>query len=355
MASGIGTAVRSHVRAMRHAGIPLRLYPFVFSPGQARVNFAMTPEERHFDVSIAYANSDATERFLAMFGSRFTASLYRIGVWVWELPAAPPASLEHAKAYDEIWVPSTFNKRAFSAITRTPVHHVPYAVGLPPAEGGSFRGRLGIPEGDFVFLYMFDASSYVERKNPHALLEAFAREFAADDRAHLVLKISYLDPRNPFAHELARARQAAPRIRVMEEVLRESELASLLSSADCYVSPHRSEGFGFTLAEAMLLGRPVIATDYGSTRDFLDEETGFPVPYHLLEIERDIGAFYPRGAVWADIDVGALARTMRLVRDNPSEARRRALAARERVEAQYSEEAIGRRIAARLAASRRRS
>jgi glycosyltransferase involved in cell wall biosynthesis len=347
-ASGLGTAVRGHLRAMKAAGIPARVFPLVFSSQQDSVPFEQAADDAFHDVSLFYATADATDFLLANYGRDLKRSKYRIGVWVWELAAAHPGHFERARIFDEIWVPSTFNQRAFSAITRSPVQLVPYVV--EPAEGaGDFRGRLGIAPDAFVYLYMLDASSYVTRKNPQALLEAFSREFAGDRTATLVLKVSNLDRESAFARELAAAERKIPNLRCIRETLDEAEVASLLRMCDCYVSPHRSEGFGLTVAEAMALAKPVVATDYGSTCDFLDAEVAYPVPYRLVEIEADLGPYFA-GAVWADVDPGALAREMRRVRAEPAMAHAKAEKARSRIAERYSLAAITRVIASRLSA-----
>lgn len=351
VASGLGTAVRGHLRAMWSAGLRTRVFPFVITSAQGLVEFDVPGETGFFDVSIVYVNAEGTDFAFSRFGDKLQRSRYRIGVWVWELAAANPGHLVHGGRYDEVWVPSSFNRRAFSAGMKTPVYAVPYVVEAPDALAGGFRQRLGVSGNAFVFLYMFDAFSFVQRKNPHALLRAFAREFGDDHSAVLVLKVAYSENANPaFARELEQAEREMPNLRVLREVLDQGALLALFDAADCYVSPHRSEGFGLTLAEAMALGKPVVATDYGSSRDFATLATSFPVSYRLVEIEQDLGPYF-RGAVWAEPDEADLARQMRRVREDPDEAKRRARAGREFVRNAYSISAIGERIRARIAAA----
>lgn len=347
-ASGLGTAVRGHLRAMWQAGVRTRVFPLVFSTRQATVPFAYPESGEFHEVSLFYATADATDFLLANFGRELKRSRYKIGIWVWELAAAHPGHFERAKLYDEIWVPSSFNQRAFGAITRSPVTLIPYVV-EPPVGGADFRGRLGIPSDAFVFFYMFDASSYVVRKNPEALLEAFSREFAGDSTAFLVLKVSNLDAESVFARDLAAAEGKLPNLRCIRHTLTEEDVASLLGACDCYVSPHRSEGFGLTVAEAMALGKPAIATDYGSTCDFVDADVACPVPYHLVEIESTLGPYFA-GAVWAEVNAGDLGKEMRGVRADPGTARAKAGKARVRIAERYSLAAISRAISSRLAA-----
>ncbi len=340
VASGLGTAVRGHLRAMWQAGLRTRVFPFRLSWRQGAQPFDWPSESATFDTSIVYANPDATDFVESTFGREIRRSSRRIGVWVWELPAAHKEHAAWTKRYDEIWVPSQFNRRAFQAVTKTPVHVVPYVVEPAAPSGTDHRARLSLPRESFVFLYVLDASSYMERKNPQALLRAYMESFPDDGRTSLVIKASQLRPESEFAVEFDRASVQRSDLRLISETFEEAELSALMMAGDCYVSPHRSEGFGFTLAEAMSLGKPVVATDYGSTRDFLDAETGFPVPYALLEVGQDLGP-YPGGAVWADIDVTELGREMRRVREASEERACRAAAGTARVATQFSRERIG--------------
>lgn len=79
------------------------------------------------------------------------------------------------------------------------------------------------------------------------------------------------------------------------------ELSALLDLADIYASSHSSEGFGLTIAEALARRKRVVATDYGGSRDFLNDETGFPVRYRETRLAADEGA-YARGTVWGTVD-----------------------------------------------------
>ena len=136
---------------------------------------------------------------------------------------------------------------------------------------------------------------------------------------------------------------------VLRQTMRPHELAGLIRASDCYVSPHRTEGFGLTVAEAMALGVPVIATDYGGTADFVTEEIGFPLRYRLVEVDRDHGP-YAKGAIWPDPSREHLQELLRSVVANPARGGGKRARARARMLEGYSAAAVGRRIGERLAA-----
>src|SRR6185295_7957802 len=94
---------------------------------------------------------------------------------------------------------------------------------------------------------------------------------------------------------------------------------SMLDASDCYVSLHRSEGFGLTVAEAMALGKPVISTAYSSTLEFANDSNSFLVPARLTEVG-DHAPPYPPHSRWADPDVAAAARQMARVYADPGAA-----------------------------------
>ena len=100
------------------------------------------------------------------------------------------------------------------------------------------------------------------------------------------------------------------------------EKNALLAACDCYVSLHRAEGLGLTLAEAMALGKPAIATGYSGNRHFMTDENSFLVEYTLSSASGDCGP-YPTGSRWADPNLTHAASLMRAVYEHPEEAARR--------------------------------
>jgi glycosyltransferase involved in cell wall biosynthesis len=134
---------------------------------------------------------------------------------------------------------------------------------------------------------------------------------------------------------------------VLDGYLDKDEIHGLMALADCYVSLHRSEGFGLTLAEAMRLGKPGIATDYSGTTDFLDAGNGLPVRYRLVEIADDAGP-YARGQRWAEPDEEHAAELMRWAVANPEALRRLGRRAGEEMAAEHGVAAVARVLRRRL-------
>lgn len=88
------------------------------------------------------------------------------------------------------------------------------------------------------------------------------------------------------------------------------QLLDLYRCIDVYVSLHRSEGFGRNIAEAMLLGKPVIVTAHSGNMDFTLHDNTALVPARLRMVRE---GEYPFGAgqLWADPDVDIAAELMR--------------------------------------------
>jgi glycosyltransferase involved in cell wall biosynthesis len=358
--SGLGTAARGYVAAFHDVGIATRLIPLDKLFGhQALVQHNLVSTLQDFPITMVHGNADLTPFLFDRYGNDLARARYRIGLWVWELPAARQEWVEAAKKYDEIWVPSTFNQTAFKAITTVPVTVVPYTLPeLPPlgeADRAATRASLEIPGNAFVFLYMFDTFSFVDRKNPQCLLDAFEAEFGRDPDVILLLKISYFDnlhtaysaENQALLLKLEDIVARMPNVRIMTEILPQADVYRLINAVDCYVSPHRSEGFGLTVAEAMHYGRAVIATDFGGTTDFVREGVAFPLQYALQELSADRGP-YAKGNVWADPSVTHLRELMRMVASNPALCAEVGAAASAAVKDQFSKEAVGRLARRRL-------
>jgi hypothetical protein len=206
-----------------------------------------------------------------------------------------------------------------------------------------------------VYLFIFDFASYFERKNPLAAIEAFTRASSPDDDVRLVIKCvnEHLDPDG-----LARMRSAAgERVSIYCGYWSSDEMRDLMAACDAYVSLHRSEGLGYTIADAMGVEKPVIATGWSGNMDFMSVGNSFPVAYDLVTLKADVGP-YAAGSTWAEPSVDDAARLMRLVRDDRALARGRATAARRDIERHFSEATRGQVMQQRLsqaaAALRRR-
>ncbi|RAS68019.1 glycosyl transferase family 1 [Lentzea atacamensis] len=272
-----------------------------------------------FPVSLITVNGDFTAALLAAHPD-VGHDRYRIGLWAWELEDFP-ASMHHGFAHvDEIWTVSEFSRRAIAEHSPVPVHTVP----VPVPDPGEPRRELG---DRTRFFFAFDYNSTAGRKNPYGLVTAFQIAFEGRDDVELVIK-STNSHSNVSAAERLRLQVAGDeRITLVERYLTVEELTDLYATSHAYVSLHRGEGFGLTVAEAMIRAIPVISTNYSGTAEFVTEETGWLVPHTITNIGPG-WAPYPADCHWADPDLDAAARAMREVADNPEEARLRGAAAR---------------------------
>ena len=345
---GLGSAARGYLAAMREAGIPLSVIPVneMFVHHASATNAERGERPQH-PISVVLANADSVRRFLYFRSRSFTQSRYKIALWVWELPALRDEWWSEIQHFEEIWVPSTYCQRAVQAMTKKPVRVVPYVVSPFQGQSRSYREKLNIEASAFVFLFIFDAASFETRKNPRSLVNAFKSAFPHDVGVYLVLKVSNLHRNSEFSNYLDELVRHDPRFIVLRETLDAAEISGLMCACNCYVSPHRSEGFGLTVAEAMFHGIPVIATDYSGTVDFVSEEVGFPLAYRLIEVERGDGP-YPKGAIWSEPSSEHLKELLGLVVADPQAAAAKGRLARVRILNDYSAAAVGRLIEQRL-------
>jgi glycosyltransferase involved in cell wall biosynthesis len=250
-----------------------------------------------------------------------------IGYWAWELPVVPPDWRVGAHFVHEVWAPSRFTAAALGTLLPGRVRVVPHPVAAaPPVPAPLDRSAFGLPDDAVVVLVSFNLASSFARKNPLGAIAAFRAAFG--DRSDRILLLKVGHPGH-FPADFAQLRQAvgdAANIRLDTAELPRADRHALTRAADIVLSLHRSEGFGLVPAEAMLLGRPVIATAWSGNMDFMDETSAALVDYCLIPARDPRGVFEADGAEWADPVLGdAIAQLRRLADD--AEARR-ALGAR---------------------------
>ena len=272
-------------------------------------------------------------------------NIYRIAYWNWELETVPKEWIEVAELVQEIWSPTEFVAQAMRSSMRRPVYRMLPGVEVGPIEPVA-RASLNIPDDHLVFLFMFDLHSQIHRKNPVGVFRAFQKAFRSNDKATLIIKTSGGDIHSADLAEISEAIRG-PNVILLHELFSRARAYGLIAMADCFVSLHRSEGFGLGLAEAMLMGKPVIATGYSGNLDFMTRDNSLLVDYELTEITED-RPIYTRGNFWAEPSVEHAAALMRDVYERPEQARARALRAQPEVQSLLSLEAAGQRMRSRL-------
>ncbi|MGI9145258.1 MAG: methyltransferase domain-containing protein [Chloroflexota bacterium] len=348
--TGIGAVARGFARALRGMGVPLGLRDLAqLSPNRSQdATLGRIDGATPFGINIVCVNADQHFVVKEHVGEKFFKDHYNIGVWFWELPTFPGAWKDRFGEYDEIWAPSAFIANTLAPVSPIPIVRVaPVLTNSHQGSREAGRTHLGVGPETFVFLFIFDFASYFQRKNPLGTIQAFKNAFAPEADVRLVIKCvnEHLDP-DAFMSMQALAGQHP--VSVHTGYWSHAEMSDLMMACDAYVSLHHSEGLGLTMADAMALGKPVIATAWSGNADFMNAGNSFPVPYQLVELTGDAGP-YRAGSVWAEPALDEAVRLMRLVHDDRELASARGRVAKRDLEEHYSEQAVGEVLQQRLA------
>jgi glycosyltransferase involved in cell wall biosynthesis len=316
-ASGLGEGARLMLRTLDHLGVPH--WPVdVGDRLPAATHDLAAPVSQSVPAAaplLLYVNPPLLPLALLRLPRHLSRGRRVIGDWSWELPVVPPDWRIGARFVHEVWVPSPFVAAAVEPLVPGRVRVVPRTMAVvPPAPSALDRAAFGLPEDAVVVLVAFNLASSFERKNPLGAIAAFRAAFGARPDRLLLLKIG-----NPgqFPDDFARiaaAAAAAANVRLETRTLPAADLHALMAACDIVLSLHRSEGFGLVPAEAMLLGKPVIATGWSGNMAFMDASSAALVTYRLVPAEDPREVYH--GACWAEPDqADAVAHLRRLADD----------------------------------------
>jgi glycosyltransferase involved in cell wall biosynthesis len=316
---GMGEHIRCAFRAFRRVGSPPRIVDiYGLNEPEAtaleEIGPALTRDLGR--VNLFHINGDEVDQALRHVPLRKSA--YNVIYPAWELSRYPPDWAAHLEHFDEVWAPSRFIRDSIAPSVRRPVIHMPLACEVTLS---SFLGRryFGIPETAYVFLFFLDFRSYASRKNPEAVVECFQRlvdkrPFA---RTSLVIKVNGAERAAEHLTRLADiVSDTGGRALLIKGTMTDNQIKNLVRCCDCFVSLHRSEGFGRGLSEAMYLGKPVVATAYSGNLDFTSQDNSLLVPCRIVGVPEGSYPFW-RGQVWADPDLDAATRHMIRLVDEP--------------------------------------
>jgi len=356
---GRGEDIRSSLRCFQEAGVDAVVHELSALRDPADSDFdqdvashlvrSLSP-----NINIFFLNGDEINRYLEQLKRHLPPGAYNIICPQWELGIYPrewSAQLDH---FDEVWAPSRFVFECLRQSTSKPVSHLPLSVQVGLT---SFLGRryFRLPESAYLFLFCFDFRSFIDRKNPLAVVKAFERvcDARGGENISLVIKLHGAESSakgktiaEPF---FARINQSTARdkIIVIDSVLTDNEIKNLIRCCDCFVSLHRSEGFGRGIAEAMFLGKPVVATGYSGNLDFMNDGNSCLVRYKLVDVGKDCYPFW-ENQVWAEPDIDhAVSHMLKLV-DDRDYGRALGKTASRFIRTHFSGRAIGLRYQRRL-------
>lgn len=316
---GIGEDVRTAAFSMKAAGIPFSVYNI--DPGKEVSQEddsvdAMVSRTLPYSINLMCTTGFETARLAATEGAHLFANRRIIGYWPWELAEWPKEWYHAYDLVDEIWASSRYVYHAYVKTSPKLVRHMAMAV-VADASAGLERRDFGLASGSFLFVFSFDMLSSLARKNPQACLRAFKMAFPkGNERVGLVIKVMHIASGNPAWHEFILEAQTDPRVTIIGGTLSRGATLDLVRACDCYVSLHRAEGFGRGIAEAMMLGKPVIVTGYSGNLDYTTPGNSALIDYKLLSVSPEDYVFAD-GQVWADPDLSHAAWWMhRLVEDD---------------------------------------
>jgi glycosyltransferase involved in cell wall biosynthesis len=351
--SGLGTGARRSIDALNRSQCKFRTLQFAYdNPSR----MSGTRDRRSYRgenprAVLWHFNGEYLQDCMGMLDV-FTEGRYNIGYFFWETEVMPKAHQLSLEMVDEIWAPSEFVAKCYS-VAKIPVVNVGTSVQI--SENGNFLGRsyFGF-EDEFIFMFSFDGHSVIHRKNPAAVVRAFLKAFAdKTERVRLIVKSQNLleaiwgrvNGRNEELFELCTKDN---RIEIIDRTMPLSEYHSLKEACDCYISLHRSEGFGYGPAEAMALGKPVIMTNYSANTEFATSENCLLVDAKLVPMRDGEYLYWLPEMVWAEADIDQAAAHMRRVFEDRGFAAQMGQRAKESITRDFGPDAMARRYAKRL-------
>lgn len=354
--SGLGLNARHSLSALREHGVHACEGPFFPAKGGWNRDLGLVDDHVHSlkdHVVLLHIPMDSVVPTLSAQPSLLTSSKL-VGFYMWETEMIPLLLRRALDVVDEVWTASEFVASAFRSWTNTPVQVVGHAVSVSDVELLK-REEFGLADNEFVVHFAFDANSTVARKNPGAAIRSFQHAFPGDITAKFLLKVrnwsqveGLAASGEAHAQELLSLLAKDPRIKLVTGEKTHAQALGLIAMSDCYISLHRSEGFGYGIAEAMALEVPVIATAYSGSMDLTTHECAWLVPYSKIDVLPGEYFYWEEGMFWADADIDAAAEALREIRSRGQLVELRVQAARIRVSELTSLERLGDRYVSAL-------
>ena len=344
---GLGEASRLYLEALMSHSLPVSTVP-EYSIDQRQMAQPVEVRHNHFlyDVNLFCLTIPHIPIFIYERGWKNFKKKYNIAIWYWETDVLNETEKAVLPYLDEIWAPSTYIYDNLRSQVSIPVHHIPNPLKKPIEKKTLTKSYFNLKE-HYTFLFCFDFFSIVGRKNPLAVIRAFQKAFPLETDVQLILKSTNAHKHESQWKDFLQLIENDPRIQWMDGYLSCEERHGLMNVSDCYVSLHRSEGLGLTMAESMLLGKPVIATGFSGNVDFMNSDNSYLCEYEVINIGYGHEPYPPIGK-WAQVNLEQAASYMRHVYHNRSEAQEKGRKARQDLLENFSCHKVGEQVSHRL-------
>ena len=308
--SGIGQYAAVIERVAEASGRVVHRFPF---DGNGEFN-CVTREL--CDDTVAIVSPGQLPFAQLMHPRAFLSRHRRAAIIFWDVDKVPKRMGVGFKLLDELWAPSSSGATVLAEQFDIPVRVFPTPIlSLAGGSRGSLRRAIGIKD-EFLIAYQFDMGSSAMRKNPWDAVSSYRQAFPNEnDGAHLLLKCSRGVEASADYKRLQELCDSRRDITLANEYWDDDLVASMYLDIDCYLSTHRSEGYGLTVAQALAADKYVIATGYGATTDFMPSCFTDLIPYKLVKVGKN--PIYPHDAKWAEPNVEATADLLRRAFDDP--------------------------------------
>jgi hypothetical protein len=299
---GVGEQLRSLLRMAQINGYEINIIDCYrdgdkYLNNDVEFNSYISAEYKH-KIRIYSATHNHIAALLWEKGFKFFDGAINIFHFAWEFSSIKEDLRPILSLSNSIWGISHFTASAFENQYDIPVEVMSNAVEVIVSNKYK-RVYFGLPEDKFLFSTSFDLNSFMTRKNPMLVVESFGEAFSNNDNVGLVVKVSNSDKSNRYWNNFLMEISGMKNLYILDSNMKKEEVHTLFNLCDSYISLHRSEGFGYGIAENMLMSKPVVCTGFSGNMDFCNDSNSFLVDFDYVTV-RENEYQHADGLFWAN-------------------------------------------------------
>jgi glycosyltransferase involved in cell wall biosynthesis len=352
--SGYGAANRNFITALWAAGVETKTELVTQTSERAEGSWvsalcnALKDRKIEYKIKFIHLTADLIPKYMEH-------GKYHIYHCFWETDKLPKPWIEPMNMVNEIWTASEKQAGMIkkSGVT-VPIHWFPQPIDTSHLGQPYNSYRIPNFEG-LIFLSIFQ---WIERKNPKALLQTYWKTFTEKTNVALVLKtyrITYLPNEiEIIKQEIQKWKTELnlphyPKVFLVKNLMNISDIFKLHFTGDCFVTTTRGEGWQIPVAEAALMGKPVIAIDKTGIFDYLPKDIYYSCNTSESQVtEVSYIPWYEKSQKWLDINQEDLGGHMLSVYNDRSLAINKGIKIQKYVRENFNYHTIGTQMKNRL-------